>query len=240
VKSLASNWKQLVPKPKSRNLIVGSVGSGKSTLGCALLDGYHSDYPSHAVVIVDPKHRFVPVAPTNSALFPEGYGSRNHGRIEGVATSARLLSVVPRRGKLEGCVLIHDLGTALELFDYAFEHADVRKPVLFYNDESMDLHRNGMVDYRFKRIVQMGREKGLGHITINQRPKRIDVTLISESERIYIGTLHNINDRRALYETVAIADAKRLLEPMPAHVFWMVDQKDPANSRRFTLGAIDE
>lgn len=126
------------------------------------------------------------------------------------------------------------------MFEWAFTNADVRRPILFYNDESMDLHRNGVVDYRFKRIIQMGREKGLGHITINQRPKRIDVTLISESERIYVGTLHNINDRKALYETVAIPDAKRLLEPMDPHVFWMIDQKEPRNSHRFMLGGIDE
>lgn len=232
------SWEQLVPRPKSRNLIVGSVGSGKSTLGCALLESYHSQYPGHTIIIIDPKHRFVPLPAEGTRLFPAGFGSKPHGRIEGVGTTARLLGTTPKFGRLSGVILIHDLGAALDVFERVFDESDVRRPVLLYNDESMDFHRNGLVDYRFKRIIQMGREKGLGHITINQRPKRIDVTLISESERLYIGTLHNINDRRALFETVALPDAKRLLEPMPEHTFWMIDQAHAENSKRFTLGGI--
>lgn len=228
-------WTAIVPEPKSRNLVVGSVGSGKSTLGCSLLDTYHRLYPHHGVYIIDPKHRFVPVSSEDGSLFPEGYTARNHGRIEGVATSARLVRVINRRLLQPGAYLIHSLGDALMLYGYLFQHADVRRPVMLYNDESMDQHKNGLLDYRMKRVIQMGREKGMGHITLNQRPKRIDVTLISESERLYVGTLHNVNDRKALADTVAVPDARRLLTAMPMHQFWMIDQVHPERSKRFTL-----
>lgn len=218
--------------------MVGSVGSGKSTVGAALLECYHKFYPSHPVYIIDPKHRFVVGQYKTTAIFPDGTTARNHGRVEGVTVNGYLLKTFDGYRRHNASVfVIQDVGLALQTFDRLFKKSDVRKPVMIYNDESMDFHRNGLVDYRFKRIIQMGREKGLGHITINQRPKRIDTTLISESERLYVGTLHNINDRKALEETVSIPNSKNLLIPMERHVFWMIDQVKPEFSMRFRIAA---
>lgn len=231
-------WRVLTPRPKTRNLIVGSVGSGKSTFGSAILENYHRFWPSHRIYIIDPKQRFVVAKSENPLIFPEGTTAKNHGRVEGVTVNGKLYRgrIGDRRQEISVYV-VQDVGVALELYDKLFKEADVRYPVMIYNDESMDLHRSGLLDYRFKRIVQMGREKGIGHITINQRPKRIDVTLISESERLYVGTLHNINDRRALSETVSIPEAKKLLTPMGRHVFWMIDQVHPERSIKVRLAA---
>lgn len=233
----ASNaWSRITPRPRSRNLIVGSVGSGKSTVGASLLESYHSDHPGHRIYLVDPKHRFVPVQAKTGRVFPEGTTARNHGRVDGVSVNARLLRDVDGyRWENDRIFLVQDHAKTLELYSYLFEHADVRQPVMVYNDESFDMHRAGQVDWRFRRLVQMGREKGIGHITVNQRPKRIDVTLISESERLYVGTLHNVNDRKALADTVSVPNAKELLVPMPQHVFWMIDQSRPENSVKFRI-----
>ena len=205
-----TDQKRLTPLPCSRNLIVGSVGSGKSTVGATLLEWYHAFHPTHSIYIIDPKRRFIPIRDDSAFLFPEGVSAKNHGRVNGVSVNARLLTSVPLFVPKEPVVyLIHSQGLALRMFDWLFKHSNVRRPVLIYNDESLDIHRGNLVDYRFKRIIQMGREKGLGHVTINQRPKRIDTTLISESDRLYVGNLNNVNDRIALAETANLRDAKK-------------------------------
>jgi len=229
-------WRRLTPKPKSRSLIVGSVGSGKSTVGATLLEAYHSYYPTHRIYIIDPKHRFVARRYDTGRIFPEGVTARNHGRIDGVAVNGRLLvNADGYRWPHDRIFVVQDLRKTLHLFDWLFDKSDVREPVMIYNDESLDMHRNNQMDWRMGRIVQMGREKGIGHMTVSQRPKRIDMRFISESERLYVGTLHNVNDRKALADTVSVPDAKRLLVPMERHVFWMIDQADPSNSQRFMV-----
>lgn len=169
-------------------------------------------------------------------IFPQGFAARNHGRIDGVAVNARrLVRIDGYRFPKERIFLLQDEDKALELFEWLFRHADVRRPVIVYNDESFDLHRAGRVDYRFKRIIQMGREKGLGHITINQRPANIDVTLRSESDNLYIGQLHNPDDRKRVAECANVADQKALHTPLPRHEWLYVNQHNRAHNLRFTI-----
>lgn len=234
----ASIWNRITPRPNSRSLICGSVGSGKSTLGCTLLESYRSAHPLHPIYIVDPKKRFFPVDPEKYGprLFPRGAAATNHGKTDGVSVCAYLLRDEDGYNKPhDRTFLIQSHAKSLEFFSHIFEAADVRRPTLLYMDETHDYFRGGRADYRLRRIIQMGRERGIGVILINQLLRFIDTTFVSESERIFVGTLHHINDRKRLAETVAIPEPKRLLVPMDARIFWMIDQATPANSLKFTV-----
>lgn len=232
-------WRALCPPPCSRGFIVGSVGSGKSTVGGGILEAYHRFFASHRLFIVDPKHRFFAQKTNTHLLFPSGVTSSNHGRRDGVTVNATLLKGVGKLGRYSipdsGTFVIQDTEDCLEFFDWILKHHDVRKPVLIYLDESFDFMRGVRAYPLLRKIIQMGREMGIGILIVNQRPSYVDATFISESERLYVGTLHNVNDRKKLADTVAIPNAQDLLIPMPKHTFWLINQAKPESSFQFRL-----
>lgn len=228
-------FRRIIPGQRERALIVGQTASGKSTLGAVLLEGYHTLYPRDGIYIIDPKHRFIPVGSTGRSLFPEGYDAKVHGRIASVSVCARLYRAF-MQSRTGGVFLVQDVGQALELFQTLFERGDYAQPSLIYNDESLELHSNGLVDYRMRRINQEGRERGLGQITLTQRPKRIDQTFITESERVYIGRLTRKDDRKVMADNVVMDDNGGLMTPLDRHHFAMIDQVDYSRSiMDFTL-----
>lgn len=237
-KQATSWWKLRTPTPRSRTLIVGSVGSGKSTLGAALLESYHGLHPLHRIFIIDPKERFVPRQYETGRIFPFGFTARRHTRVDGVTVNAvHIRGLVGYRWpKDETVFLIQDEDKALEAFEWLYRNHDVRKPILIYNDESFDIHNKaGLVDPSFRKIIQMGREKGLGHITINQRPARIDRTLITESDYLYVGRLNSLSDRKRISEEANILNQRDLWQPMPKRCFWFIDQAGGRSGERFTI-----
>ena len=232
-------WKALTPKPFSRSLIVGSVGTGKSTVGCSILESYHRYFPAHEIYIIDPKQRFFAKRNEEESprLFPEGFTAINHGRRDGVSVHAHLLRFAeelrPRKQKVFLC---QDPEECNNLFSWMFINHDIRKrKMLCYLDESFDFVKNVRAQPELRKLIQMGRELGIGLVIVNQRPSYIDATFISEANRLYIGTLHNSNDRKRLADTVAIPNAKELLVPMQKHTFWMVNQNKPEGSFQFRL-----
>jgi len=188
--------------------------------------------------VIDPKGRYVAIDDEESGLvFPDGVTAVNHGRIDGVTVNARLIrDPYGFRFKGERTFLVQGVEKTFELFDWLFHNADVRIPTLLFNDESFDFMRGVRADPSFRRIVQLGRELGIGHVTINQRPSWIDATLLSESERLYVGSLNYAGDRKKVAEIAAIEDARRLLSPLRRRHFLMVDQTQGI-AQEFTLKA---
>ena len=219
----------ILPLQRERALIVGQTASGKSTLGAVLLDGYHERYPEDSIFIIDLKRRFIAMGDAQGSLFPQGYSARVHGRIAAVAVHARRYNR-PVRLWHKRVYVVQDLRLALDLFQRLFDRGDYRNPALIFNDESLDLHRNGQVDYRMRRINQMGRERGIGQITISQRPKRIDQTFITESEKVYVGRLTRKDDRKVMADNVVMDNSNVLMTPSERYHFTMVDQVDYTKS----------
>lgn len=232
-----SQLQRLVFRPKSRNFIVGSVGSGKSTVGCTLLETYRREHPTHPIYIIDPKRRFF-AAPDqdNPRLFPHGPAATVHGRREGVTVNGyEVKNVWAHRYKHEKVFVVQDTETALEVFNYLLDKHDVRNPTMLYLDESMVFVGTTRASPGLRAIIQMGREMGIGTAIINQRPAWIDKTFLSESDRLYVGTLFNPEDCKTVASYAPTNIRPRLLDPLPQKHFWLVDRLKPAESMYFKL-----
>ena len=216
-------WPILIPKPKTRNFLVGSVGSGKSTVGATLLEHYHWYYPKHEIYIIDPKERFFSDKSDSSLLFPDGVKAINHGRMDGVTVNARFLEHADDFRFGDTCFVIQNQDEVSKLLDWVWKHHDVRQPKLLYFDESVDYGSSRYIDPGLKRIIQMGREKGIGHLTINQRPKDIPQIFLSESERLYVMYLGDDYDRKRIVDVINVPDKKQFERPMPQYVCAMIE-----------------
>jgi hypothetical protein len=94
---------------------------------------------------------------------------------------------------------------------------------MLYFDESVDYIKGQWIHPDFERIIKMGREKGIGHLTINQRPVNVPAILLSESERLYIMRLGNNRDRERIVDVASVPNAKRFDTPLPRYVCAMVE-----------------
>lgn len=238
----------VLPQPRQRAFIVGATGSGKSTLAVALLEAYHRRFPLHVLYIVDPKRRFVAVDVDDIdsqrqnhsplPLFPDGFAARVHGKREGVAVHGDYMDRPRRPPEGESAVyVVQDEEVQHALYDWLYEHSDVRRPSLLYLDESFDLQKATRADPSFRRLLQQGREIGVGAWVINQRPKWIDATFITEAQHLFIGRLARLDDRKALADAVMDEQAAdEVLEPLPPYWWLWIDQSaHPSRYVRFTL-----
>ena len=142
-------------------------------------------------------------------IFPDGVKAVNHGRMDGVTVNARKLDHADSFRFGGNVFLIQDFDEVIKLLDWVWKHQDVRKPTMLYFDESVDYVSGNYIHPALERIIKMGREKGIGHLTINQRPKLVPQILLSESERMYIMRLNNNYDRRRIVDVLSIPNAER-------------------------------
>lgn len=235
-------YHQLIrPEPETRSLVLGSTGSGKSTLNAVLLELYRERHPSHLIVILDPKKRFFATrGKAGTSLFPDGYAAVPHGRRRGVTVTGRLIEGADGFSfRNETVYVIQDLGKAVEFAEWAYaKGADIKRPILVYVDEIMDLLMgNGRLYLSFRRLMAQGRELAIGMLVTSQRLVWADSQLISEVERIYVGMLHARNDRKKLVDNVHLVSPAAVLalaKPIPWHQFDLIDQVK-GQHRLFTL-----
>lgn len=226
----------VTPRSRSRSFIVAWTGSGKSTLAAALLEEYHRLHPRHVLYLIDPKRRFVPVEiPSQDdytgPIFPDGPASQNFGRRDGVAVVGDFLTKArtpPDRGP--AVFVVQDEASIHELCEWLYKHATVRRPSLLFADESFDLVSRRQHD-PFRRLIQQGREIGVGSVVINQRPANIDQTWITESQQLYVGRLTKPEDRDRMVKASAVEQAWPILaKPIPKFQWVYIDQEN----ERFT------
>lgn len=195
-----------------RAILLGSTGTGKSTVAEWLIGDALRRYRDMRVLILDSKPRFRAQWEVNGLSAAPRYRRWAHGSTV-IPNSVALPVEDPARSlqdawRFDNRVAIaqspngaEDQDTLFELIDAAsafFDEAQADLPHLLYVDEVMDFfHMNGAPIGKRRTIVQCaraGRELGLGLVTATQRPRGIPAQLLQESNMMYLFWLRNVED----------------------------------------------
>ena len=177
-----------------RALFVGATGSGKTTLAKSLLWGQRH------VAVLDPKRTF-DMPPEAGATITED---------PDVVTNWEGPEMIIFRPGL-------DVLNNPESVDWFFWWAFERGNTLVYIDESAMVTNGATLPRGYAACIQLGRERGVGTWHATQRPARVPIVLLSESEHIFAFRLRHDDDA----ERVARYSDPRTLERRPVkNQFW--------------------
>ena len=195
-----------------RAILLGSTGTGKSTLAEFLIADALRRYRNLRVLILDSKPRFRGEWEVNGLSAAPRYRRWAHGAsvIPGSIVlptdkpwealqdawkfDARVAIAQAPNGAEDKIQLFGLIAVASRFFDET--RADI--PHLLYIDEVMDFfHMNGSPIGRQMTIIQCaraGRELGLGLVCATQRPRGIPAQLLQEANMMYLFWLRNVDD----------------------------------------------
>lgn len=204
-----------------RGILVGRSGSGKSTLAASLITQFHNDYclsrprdEMGRVLVIDTKPRWrgekLAVGNSPRKLY-KGFVKGDKLPHSVVMTSSDQWSmafdpninnrlVIAQRNDLDHIQMIRWQVSLMEAF---FKTQDARYPSLLYIDEGMDFYGgsgNSLYSPIIQRCVRAGREKGLASLIGAQRPKTINLQIITESNVLYLFALNFEQDVKRLQE----------------------------------------
>ena len=185
----------LRPKPDQRAILVGATGTGKTTLMRQLL----RPYP--AIIVIDSKCTYG--------------GKEGEPGFELVHTPSQL------RRLRRSCNFIQyrpdENHQSVSDYDEVFKCCYLRQEIMIANDEAFLVHHGSHAPDWLRACVTCGRELGIGMITGTQRPRGIDLRLLTEAE-IYIAfALRHRDDRKRMAEM----GGEKFMETPPKHAFWV-------------------
>jgi DNA helicase HerA-like ATPase len=222
----------------SRSFLVGTTGTGKSTLAEIMAKEYQKAYsqPKKPVrtIIADTKPRFRAEWELN------GFPTRSSGRYSKWGYGAGILAgsyVIPCVGhaereieqvwRLGGNTVIvqtenesdwHYVSEAVASFyeDWGAEHAR-----LVFVDELADFYKYRSLGDIFQRISRNGRERDVALISGSQRPRKVPVEVMTEMLRLYMFQLDFWEDIKHVSQFGIPSD----IEKPEGHMFYMFDKR---------------
>lgn len=188
-------------KAGDRAFIVGTTGSGKTYLAEKLLS------PLPDVVIVDPKHGF------------EWSGTPKHGKGV-VLTDFR--DVVRHEGP-DPLIYRPSLAECAAGIPWFWVWVWHRQNTKVYVDEVAAITKPTTIPWEFARCIQMGRSRKIGVWCATQRPARVPIVILSESEHDFIFRLRNPADLKRMAE---YSDPAIFRDPARGHECWYYGDRD--------------
>lgn len=185
-----------------RVFLVGSTGSGKTTLAKALL------WRLPSVFILDPKHTFV---------LPHGWESRTYHHIDTLRqhdAETEPPTAAIYRPSLEDM----DNGCN-DFFYFLFDRGDC----YIYVDEAMRVTNASRIHKGYATVLQLGRERNVGCWSATQRPANIPLVILTEAEHFFVFRLRSPDDRDRMFKYTGQPE----LETMPPdpHGYWYYSDK---------------
>lgn len=190
-----TNLKQLRPKPDQRLLIVGATGTGKTTLAKQIL------LPYKPLIVIDSK-----------CTYGGKGGTPGYEMVTSPAGLKRIRASVThiqyRPDERHQNASDYD-----EVYKWCYR----RQEIMVYTDEAFLVHHGSYAPDYLRACVTCGRELGIGMVTGTQRPRGIDLRLLTEAEIFISFDLRHRDDRKRMAEM----GGEEFMTRPPRHAFWV-------------------
>lgn len=185
----------LRPKPTQRAIVVGATGTGKTTLARRLLQ------PFSPVIVIDSKCTY------GGHEGEPGYEMvRTPKQLRGLRASVDHIQYRPDENH-----------QSVADYDEVYKWCYRRTGIMVYTDEAFLVHHGSYAPDWLRACVTCGRELEIGMITGTQRPRGIDLRLLTEAEIFCSFELRHRDDRKRMAEM----GGEEFLLPPPKHAFWI-------------------
>lgn len=186
--------KNLRPRGEQRATVVGATGTGKTTLSRQLLYGYP------AVIVIDSKCTY------GGKEGEPGYKMvRNPSQLRGIGARDRYIQYRP-----------DERHQTVDDYDEVYKWCYRRHEIMVYTDEAFLVHHGSYAPDWMRACVTCGRELGIGMITGTQRPRGIDLRLLTEAEVFFAFELRHRDDRKRMAEMMG----EDLMTIPPKYAAW--------------------
>lgn len=194
-----------------RVFLVGSTGSGKTTLAKALL------WRLSDVFILDPKRTF---------SLPAGWASSTYFSMRELEQHTDTDPANPHAAIYRPTLDDMEKGCN-DFFEYLFDRGDC----YIYVDEAMRVTNGTRLGRGYATVLQLGRERGIGCWSATQRPANIPLVIITEAEHFFVFRLRNPVDRHRMAEFTGQPELDDM--PRDQHGYWYYSDKT-GNLRYFS------
>jgi hypothetical protein len=192
---MLTNLKQLRPKSDQRLIVVGATGTGKTTLVRQLL------LPYKAVLVIDSKCTY------GGKKGEEGY--------QMVTSPKALWGLRPSTTHIQ--YRPNERHQNVSDYDEVYRWCYRRHDIMVCTDEAFLVHHGSHAPDWLRACVTCGRELGIGMITGTQRPRGIDLRLLTEAEMFIAFDLRHRDDRKRMAEM----GGDEFMQRPPRHAFWV-------------------
>lgn len=177
-----------------RTIIVGATGTGKTTLLKQLVA------PCPSIIVIDSKGTY------GGSDGAPGY------------TMVSSPSALKRLRKVHTHIQYRPDERHLNVpsYDEVYKWVYHRGNIMCVTDEAFLVHKGSYAPDWLRACVTCGRELGIGMVTGTQRPRGIDLRLLTEAEVFISFDLRHKDDRKRIAE---MAGDEFLVRP-PKHAFW--------------------